>query len=172
MSLSVFFVILILICEIAVFYFFKNIKVDTMVGRISLPSAETVRIEPFVTSEGEQQIYLSQGVFCLILNESTSSDLNCQINDEGIEIEGKMRYFLPSNTTLVFYPRLENGALEFPLKEVRVGNVQIPSALAFSPGGFLTKVILAKIPAEGEVQFKEVFLSEGLMTLVLKKNEY
>lgn len=166
-TLAVFFVVLIVVLEIFVFSFARGVKYNPKSSDVKIPVGLGTELQSTKVTETEEQVYVPQGVLCSIISKYKKSDLSCLISEEGVEIDGKIGYLLPSNANILLFPQVSNGDLEFVVKRVAIGKVGVPGILSAGIGGIISEAVKGEL--KGKVEFKRVLLSEAVMTLVFAR---
>ncbi|OPZ23449.1 MAG: hypothetical protein BWZ03_00510 [bacterium ADurb.BinA186] len=169
-SLLIFFIGLTIIGEILLFTFFDQIRYNPKVERVELPKGEVSRPQVVKLSQVESEIIVPQGMLNLALQEALSKDLSSQINEEGIEISGKIGYLLPSNATVTLYPEVEGGDLNFKIISVKIGEISVSKALAFNVSALVERALENKIGKMEDYHLEAAVLSEAIMRLIYRQN--
>lgn len=165
-TLAIFFIVLVIILEFFVFSFVRGLRFNPKSPDIKIPTGVGTQLQKSPISESRDSVYISQGQLCLIISKNKKGDYVCSISEEGIEISGKIGYLLPSNSSILLFPTVSSGNLDFSVKRVAVGKVGVPSSLSLGIGALVEKSIKGEL--QNQVEFQAVELSEGVMKLVIQ----
>lgn len=167
-SIAIFFIAVVVLAEIFVFSFSKNIKFSKTKEDVSLPTGVSTQLNRSDTESGSKQVFISQGVLCGLLTEVGRNGLDCTVSEEGVEIGGKIGYFLPSNSSILLFPAVNSGELGFEVKKTAIGKINVPSFISGSIAKVLAEVVVSRISEGKGVEFESATVSDGLMAVVYR----
>lgn len=171
LTLSIFFLLVVVAAEICLFTFFRNIKFSNKTTEIGSFGGAIAQLQTNQISDETTQVYLPQGAFCSAFAQAKKDISTCEISEEGIEIGGKISYLLPSNASIVLMPVVDNGDLKFSVEKVAIGKVSVPKSLAVGLGGYATSAVKRGLGMGAGVNFESVILNQGLMVVTFQKVE-
>jgi hypothetical protein len=168
-SLTIFFVILIAASEIVVFYLGRNLKIKpdeqftrsgNIQGELSLVSAPDF--------ENGKPIYLPEGLLCSTLGSALKSEIKCSIDDDAIQISGKVSPLLPANTTAFFVPEVKNNQASLVLKDLKIGKISTFKFLGLPLNPAINKALKMSV-AKQSFKIKSIDLETGIVVILVDK---
>lgn len=168
-SLTLFFLVIILIVEIAIFYLGRNL-------RVSLDEDSTRAIKPTggqtlinnSSEKGEFTVYLPEGLLCSQIAEEVKGDVSCIITPEALQISGKISPLLPANANAYFVPKIEDDQAKLELKEVKIGKIGTFQFLGSPLNPVLNKALKSSLGGDN-IRVKSIDLETGLMVIIAER---
>jgi hypothetical protein len=168
-SLTLFFIVLIAVCEGVVFYLGKNLKVkpDEELTRSSNIQGELSLVsEP--DFESNQPIYVPEGLLCSALASNLGSDVKCSITPEAIQIGGKISGLLPANATAFFVPIVEKEQAKLVLSDIKIGKISTFKFLGAPLNPIINKALKSSVSKQN-IRIRKIDLDTGIMVILVDK---
>jgi len=161
-SFAVLFALVLLVSEIFVFSFFKNLKsAPDLKGSNSSGVQVTENFSKIDLGDNSFQYSLSQGQFCSALPRN----LACLISQDGIIVSGKISPYLPQNASVYIRPKIVDEKLSFEVLKCTIGVLTVPKFFVFGTMSTLNSSLSKQIPELDGAKVKNVELGEGVMLI-------
>lgn len=166
-KLLVVFVIILALCEGTLFYIGYSLKKAPVEDATVVPTIDVnTNFSRVELNDSEYQIVVSEGILCGKIFASFKRDLSCQISSDGIVIAGKISSILPSNASIVFMPKVNNGNLDFEVARATIGTIKIPDLLTYGIKNVFRAVINNQTKG---ISIKRVDLEPSIMVIIANK---
>jgi len=151
-KLIIFFLLLILIGEVALFTLGRAIR-SRPDREFSVKGLATQGLNLISTTENGEvnETIISQGSLCSLLIQGSSREISCSIEPDGIMISGKFSPLLPDNASVILKPIVKDKKINFEIEKAKIGNISIGRFVAYPITSALKTSTLSAVPANQEV---------------------
>jgi len=170
-TLAVVFIIILILVEGGIFYFFKGIRVKPAAKQNQTTFGTIGGTSKVDLGNNQSQITITQSGLCeeLVKNKfAKSGEVACVISPDGVEISGKISLIAPENSSVLLVPKVESDRLKLEVSKFSIGKVSFPKSLGEKMSASATSALLKAFPELDKVTVQEVELQDGVMILKTK----
>jgi hypothetical protein len=160
-TLSIFFLVIIIVGEIVLFTLGRGIRTQPE-GNFSVKGlTEGLNLSSTKEAGDQSETIISQGTLCKQMIDKLNGDISCTISQDGIIIFGKFSPVLPKNSSVYLVPSIQDERIKFDITKVTIGNIGISKLFAAPVSTLITSATNASLPANSRVV--RVDLQEAVM---------